>query len=248
MPRKISVILPTLNEEKYIERFFKSIHGQLHNAETVVVDGGSRDKTTEIAKRYGARTIIIPNCGEFPSRNIGANLSKGEILVFTCADVVFPANLLDKIYEKFEEDHQIIAISGPGIPYDAPPILKLEYTIYNTLRYIFSRLPRPFKRFITSTNFLSIRKTFFEKTGGFDPTDINADGQMGKKLLEMGKVEFCLDTGVFISPRRATTMGFFGFNVQYLYVMENFFPFLSQTRLLKGFKQRAREMHRRLHL
>jgi len=102
--------------------------------------------------------------------------------------------------------------------------------------------PRPNKRFSTSTNFLAVRKACFDKTGGFI-SDVNADGIMGRRFSDMGKVKFFTSMKVFISPRRFLKMGFSRFNFHYLYVLENFFPFLSNTSFIKNLKNKSGSVH-----
>ncbi len=244
----ISIIVPTLNEEESLRFLLRSLRRQtLSDFEILVVDGGSKDKTVDVAKKYKVTTIVLHGGREFKSRNIGAGLAKGEILLFTCADVIMPKDLIEKVYEKFEGNHRIIAASGPGTPYDTHIIGKVEYGVYNALRYILSKLPRPFKRFSSSTNFLVVRKNSFERVGGFDPKDINADGLLGRNLSKLGDVAFCLNMHVFISARRMNKMGFLNFNRHYFYVLENFLPFLSETRMIKGLKQKSGKIHRKIH-
>ena len=244
----ISVIVPTLNEEGSLKLLLESLRRQTwSNFEVFVVDGGSRDKTIDIANQYNAKTVVLNGGAEFYSRNFGASLAKGEILLFTCADIIMPKNLMEKVYEKFEKNHRIVALSGPDIPHDTHLIGKVEYGLYNTLRYIASKMPRPFKRFSTSTNFLVVRKKVFEKAGGFNPMDINADGLLGRNLSEIGEVEFCLNIYVFISARRMNKMGFLNFNKHYFYVLENFFPSLSRTKIMESVKQKSGKTHRKLH-
>ena len=148
---------------------------------------------------------------------------------------------------KFKKNPRLIALTGSGYPFDAPIFGKAEYAAYNIVRYMLSKLPNPLKRFPTSTNFLVVRRDYFEKAGGFDVDDINADGLMGRKLLEMSEVAFFLDTYVHISARRIQNMGFFDFNKHYLYSFENYFFFLSNTRILKTLKQRSKIKHRKIH-
>lgn len=242
----VSVIVPTLNEDKNIGNLFRSLKNQTwNNFEIIVVDGGSTDRTVEIAKGYQAKVVVENGCPEFLSRNIGAKRANGEILLFICADVMFPENLLEKIHHEFEVDQELIALTGPDKPQNSL-LAEIEYGAYNLVRYLFSALPRPLKKFSTSTNFLAIRKKHFEKTGGFI-SDINADGIMGNQLSEMGQVKFCPNMHVFISPRRFMNMGFFNFNLHYLYVLENFFPFLSRASFLKKLKQKSEATHGKLH-
>ncbi len=247
-PPSISVIVPTLNEEEHLGFLLSSIENQSEiSLETLIVDGGSKDKTAEIAKQHNARVIVLSGCGEFSSRNWGAKKAKGELLLFTCADIVFPDGLLLKIVERFEENPKLIALTGPGYPFDASFSGKIEYLIYNFVRCLFARLPKPLKRFSTSTNFLVVKKDWFDKIGGFDVDEINADGLMGKKLLKRGEVAFFLDANVWISARRIKNMGIIGFNRHYLYVFENLFFFLSNTKIMENLKTRSKMKHRKIH-
>ncbi|NWG11879.1 glycosyltransferase [Candidatus Bathyarchaeota archaeon] len=242
----ISTIVPTLNEERNIQLLLESIRHQSLDSETLVVDAKSKDRTVAVAHKYGAKTIILPGHGEFISRNIGAKEAKGTLLVFTCADIIFPKELFIRVINKFEKNPQIIALTGPGYAYDAPLFGKIEYIVYNLLRYFFAKLPKSLKRFSTSTNFLVVRKDYFEKTGGFAVDDINADGLMGRTLLSMGEVAFSLDTYFYLSARRMKNMGFLNFNKHYLYALENFFFSFSDTSTLKSIKNRSRKKHRKM--
>ena len=240
MTPQISIIVPTLNEEENIRNFLYSLEKQtLTKFETIIVDGGSVDKTATIANKK-AKVIIKKGLREFPSRNLGAKTANGQILLFTCADVTFPSDLLAKINDKFQ-DRELVAITGPDLPYDSL-LAEIEYGMYNFARFLFSMFPGSNKRFSTSTNFLAVRKSCFEKTGGFT-SDVNADGMMGRRFSEMGKVKFSTGMKVFISPRRFLKMGFSRFNFHYLYVLENFFPFLSKTSFIKNLKNKSGSVH-----
>ncbi|MBS7615866.1 glycosyltransferase [Candidatus Bathyarchaeota archaeon] len=247
-PPLISIIVPTLNEEKYIRLLITSIKQQRSaNFEILIVDGGSRDKTLEIAKKDGAKVFKFPGYGEFISRNIGAKEAEGKYLLFTCADIMFPEDLLQKITEEFRKNPMLIALTGPGHPYDAPVFGKVEYVIYNAVRFILAKMPKPLKRFSTSTNFLVVRKDYFEKTGGFAVNDINADGLMGRTLLNMGEVKFSWRTCFYLSARRMKKMGFWNFNKHYLYAFENIFFGLSNTPLLNAIKGLSKRKHGKMH-
>lgn len=247
MKKMISIIVPTLNEEASLIRLLWSLKKQTYlGLEIILVDGGSKDNTVQIANRYNARTVVLNGRSEFPSRNFGASLAKGDILIFTSADAIFPDDLLEKVLKKFEEDSELIAVRGPGIPYDGPLIGKIEYTAYNIFRYVASIMPKPFKRFSGSTNFLAVRKEIFEKVGGFCD-DINADGLLGRELVKMGKVRYGFDTYVFISARRMSHMGFLEFNFHYLYVLENYLWLLSSMKKFKQMKLQRKIKHREMH-
>ena len=241
MNSKISVIVPTLNEEENIPHLLDSLENQTRrDYEIVLVDGGSTDRTLTIAKQHHSKIIVEKGLREYPSRNVGATNADGDILLFTCADVIFPRGLLAKIAESFQ-DPELVALTGPDRPTDSV-LANVEYGFYNFARFLFSSVPKPAKRFSTSTNFLAVRRAAFEKTGGF-VRDINSDGYVGKQLSEIGKVKFSNTAAVLISPRRFYEMGFFKFNLHYLYVLENFFPFLSETAFLKSLKDSSGAVH-----
>lgn len=243
----MSIVIPTLNEENFIGNLFNSLKAQnFQDFETIVVDGGSKDRTVEVCKSFGSNVHILEGEGEFQSRNFGAGVAKGDILVFSCADVVFPKNLLQDVANKFK-DRSIIAVAHVTIPLDASFILRFEYQIYNIIRYLFSKIPFPLKNFSTSTNFLAVRKSVFEKVGGFD-NDINADGLLGRKLVRVGKTYLNLRNPAMASARRAKYMGFIEFNKHYLYMLENFIEHISKNSWFKQMKLKRHIAHKKMHL
>ena len=75
---RISVIVPTLNEEANIGPLLESLKTQhCPPYEVIVVDGGSTDATIAIAETYGARVEVRPGLKEFPSRALGARMATG---------------------------------------------------------------------------------------------------------------------------------------------------------------------------
>jgi glycosyltransferase involved in cell wall biosynthesis len=98
---KISVILPTINEEKGIGSTIDSINKEYFkknnwNLEIVIVDGNSKDKTQEIAKEKGARVIVEKRKGYGRAYKTGIPKLIGDIIVTGDADATYP---FDKIHE-----------------------------------------------------------------------------------------------------------------------------------------------------
>ncbi len=94
---RFSVIIPALNEEKFLPKLLASLAAQTtRDFEVIVVDGKSRDKTVEVAKSFGKklpslRVLTSPRSNLPMQRNLGATEAKGEWLVFVDADsVVLP--------------------------------------------------------------------------------------------------------------------------------------------------------------
>lgn len=89
--KSISIIIPTYNEEKRIKACIESSK-RLNPFEIIVVDGGSTDRTREIAKDTGAIVIQSPK-GRGVQMNRGAAIAKGDILLFMHADTVIANEL-----------------------------------------------------------------------------------------------------------------------------------------------------------
>src|SRR4051812_47233932 len=91
---KLSIIIPTLNEEKILEKTLLHLR-ELHDIpyEIIVSDGKSKDKTIEIANKYADKVVVYE--GEKRQtigmgRNLGASVAQGDFFVFLDADMYVP--------------------------------------------------------------------------------------------------------------------------------------------------------------
>ncbi len=97
---KISVIIPTYNEEDVILDCLNSLSKQsLQNFEVIVVDDGSTDKTLQVLSElkinnYKLKILKQEHKGAGSGRNLGAKHAKGDILVFVDSDMTFDKNFL----------------------------------------------------------------------------------------------------------------------------------------------------------
>jgi len=214
----ISIIVATLNEEEYIGRLLKSLRMQtFSNFEVVLVDGGSKDKTVEKASRYrtNLRIYIIEGGKEYYSKDFAASKAEGSILLFTNADSIFPRELVENIHKRFQQNEQLILITGPHILYDGPAVGKIEYFALYAFRYLTAKLRYAFH---SGGSFFAVRKEYFQKVGGFGIEAIDADGVPQTKIAEnygFSRVEFSPTTYVYISARRMEKMGFLRSNMFY---------------------------------
>ncbi len=92
----VSVIVPTLNSERTLKACLQSIRKQsFKEIETVVVDGGSRDATVEIALRL-ADAVLRLDGERGEARNLGAQLSRGNLLAFIDSDMYLQPDVLEQ--------------------------------------------------------------------------------------------------------------------------------------------------------
>jgi len=105
--RKISVVIPALNEEKSIGRVIDSIPVDVlrrmgFDVEILVVDGASEDRTREIAVRKGARVVVEPRRGYGRAYMTGFRYASGDIVVTGDADGTYPFEIIPRVVELME--------------------------------------------------------------------------------------------------------------------------------------------------
>ncbi|MBI5655133.1 glycosyltransferase [Candidatus Uhrbacteria bacterium] len=129
MPR-VSIVIPTKNEEAMLPRLMESIKNQTYDDyEVIVADAHSTDKTCSIAESYGAKCVEGGMPG--PGRNKGAIAASGEIIVFFDADVLMPSTrfLQDCIGEMDKKGLDVASCKVK--PISRKPVDKAMHEIYN---------------------------------------------------------------------------------------------------------------------
>lgn len=199
----ISVIIPALNEEKYIFRTLESVRKQkAHiNYEVIVADNDSEDRTVEIAEKYADKVVIAKKRGIWIARNSGAKKSRGDVLVFVDADTTIPPNYLEVVYGVLENEE----ISGLSCAFrfdqhsrilDGIDELSNSYLLF---RGMVGRGE------ILGFNNAVRRKTFFQ-VNGF-PNSPMEDGRFARKLWKKGRVVYLTEPKVVTSARRISKKG-----------------------------------------
>lgn len=129
----ISVILPTYNAEKYLENCLKSIQKQDYprdKLEILIIDGGSHDKTLEIAKKYKTTILFNPyrDCDE--GKSIGLRQAKGEIIALIDADNELSSpNWLRTMIRPLLEDKTIFGVASPWLIRKDDPLINQYVTL-----------------------------------------------------------------------------------------------------------------------
>lgn len=182
----VSVIIPTLNEEVYLPRLLECLKKQtFQEFEIIVSDASSKDKTRDIAESYGA--IVVDGGKPAVGRNNGAKAAKGDILVFIDADVEFDENFLGDAILDFNNKKLDLAIPYFKEVHDSRKIrLFLKQSNLNKKIMQHTRFP-------DGTGQLSIiRKSAFEKLGGYKEIDIAEDTDLywraARKKYRVGTV------------------------------------------------------------
>lgn len=198
---KLSVVVPALDEERRIEKCLESIIRQNvpHTSyEIIVVDGGSRDKTVEIARKYTDKVVLSDVRSIGYQQNVGAGYANGDILVFIHADTYFiRSDIFRKLLEYFEDS----TIVGGAIGHKYYPENKWGIKIFNTLDsllasfFVYLDMPR------TGGPVTVVRKDVFNEIDGFIK-NICEDVEIGFRLEKRGKMFRDTEISAYSSSRR----------------------------------------------
>ncbi len=203
---EISVVIPAYNEEKYLGQTLEALNAQtFKNFETIVVDGGSKDRTRAIAKRYGAKVIAQKSKTVGGARNDGARVAKGDLIFFTNADTA-PSSGLLRLYHDLFRDKRIVAASGPLLPLEKTTLfIRFGYRFASVYLAKFAYLIG--SPSMTGSN-MAVRRSAFRKSGGFDTSLVTyEDLDLTLRLKKHGKVVFHDLAKVKTSTRRIVAWG-----------------------------------------
>jgi rSAM/selenodomain-associated transferase 2 len=103
----ISVVIPALNEEENISRCIAALRTGEPECEIIVADGGSRDRTREVAESYAGVTCIQTEKGRGNQMNAGASHAQGDVLLFLHADTIL-ATGWDRAIEADLRDSRVV--------------------------------------------------------------------------------------------------------------------------------------------
>ena len=101
---KLSIIISTYNDMSYgyIEQICKEI-AHIPETEIIVVDGGSKDKTVDCAKQFGAKVLVMPNSTRGKRLHVGAEHSNGRMLFFHHPRTIIPREAVEYLILKVNE-------------------------------------------------------------------------------------------------------------------------------------------------
>jgi glycosyltransferase involved in cell wall biosynthesis len=199
----ISIVIPALNEEKYLPDCLKSLRDQDYTGpyEIIVADNGSADETARIARDFGARVVPCPEKKSvFYARQIGADSAQGDVIAQADADTIYPRDWLSRIANRFEKHPKVVAVTGRYTYTEPPWWARIEYAIRDGInRLTVPILGRPFV--VSGATFAFRRKTFLALGGYHGITYAPDQWGIAGRLSKMGKVSYDKDLCVVTSPR-----------------------------------------------
>ncbi len=187
---KVSIIVPTLNEELVLEGTLTQIQ-QLSPHELIVSDGGSTDDTNSIAKKFSHR-VVTGSSGRATQMNAGADEATGDLLLFLHADNRLEPESYQKMLECMENPKWIGGAFTLCIDSDKWSISLI--TLLANIRARYFGLAYGDQGFF-------VRTEVFNNMNGFSPMPICEDLDFYRRLKKEGPVVL-LKEKAHTSPRR----------------------------------------------
>jgi len=180
---KVSIVIPTKNNEDTIERCLSSIQKLEFNGdlEVIIVDGHSTDETVGIARKYGCK-VVFENKGTISyARNLGVKLARGEFIAFTDADCIVDKNWLEELIKHFNNP-MVASVGGPNLtPEDDTDFAKCVGDFFLLLSKLGTRYGFQGKEVIeiyhNPTCNSMYRKSILEEVGGFNQELVTCDDE-----------------------------------------------------------------------
>jgi glycosyltransferase involved in cell wall biosynthesis len=209
---KISVVIPTYNEEKNIERCLTALSQQTlpkEEYEIIVVDGNSQDNTVKIARKLADKVIQQVSEGVGGARNDGVAEATGGIIATTDADCEPFEGWLKIIRSKFK-DESVVAVTGFLKPYDFSGMTPFEVFIYKRIfdvsNWVLLILSWLGYYHLCGAN-SAIRKKVFQNIGGYLPLAYADDVEIFKRLKNKGNILLEKKMKIHYSVRRIRKLG-----------------------------------------
>ena len=190
--KKISIIIPALNEEKILMKQQDKLTNLLHEGhEVILVDGGSKDKTVSIADNLGITTIVTK-----PSRGyqlkIGSHLSSKDILLFLHIDTSLSDDGVNSVQEAMSDPRNYWGRFN--IKFDNKKMIYRMIAFFMNKRSCLTGS-------VTGDHAMFIRKDAYMKCGGFSDIPIMEDIEICKRLRKIS-APVCLKVEVITSCRK----------------------------------------------
>ena len=186
MAYEIAIIIPTLNEARFIQRTLDSLAPLACGAEIVVVDGGSTDGTADIARRAGVR-VFGAKKGRGTQLHSGACATSAPILWFLHADTLVSRDAVERIKACLAAPE--VAGGNFNLQFDGSSRGARQLT------FIYPKLRRLGLCYGDSGIF--VRRGIYERIGGFEPYPIFEDIDLVRRIRREGRfvhLDACLTT------------------------------------------------------
>lgn len=215
---KLSIIIPTFNEESYLPHLLESIKRQdFSDYEVIVADAGSKDSTRDIALDWGCKVVEggLPSVG----RNRGTLAATGEYLLFLDSDVILTRDYLELCLDEFEKRDLGIAITQIA-PLSDSFLNKITHDFAN---FFMKRVENIKPHGAGCYGIITTRKLHNEVEGFDEDLDFGEDTDYIERIGSISQFKVLRSPKLLVSTRRVQEEGLR--NVAFKYAKSTFYQF-----------------------
>ena len=228
---KFSIVIPVLNEADRINSHI--CHLQMQSSENfyeiIVVDGDPQGTTVKVIHDRKVISITAYQ-GRARQMNAGAAIAGGEVLIFLHADTLLPPEALNKISKVLENEKYVGGAFNLGIDSDR---LILKYVAaHASMRSRINRIPY-------GDQAIFIRKSYFDKIGGFKDIPLMEDVDLMRRIKKRGDMIYIFRDQVMTSPRRWEKEGVVYTTIRNKVLVSLFFLGVGPEKFLKYYRRHS---------
>jgi rSAM/selenodomain-associated transferase 2 len=196
LPESISVVIPALNEEADLPETIRRARHVPEVTEILVVDGGSRDRTVELARALGCRVLTSPP-GRGRQLQLGAAAAQGDVVLFLHADTWLPSRAGEAV-RRCLHDTTVVGGALWKAFRDPGPLMRgsrfrcwIRMAVFQTAY---------------GDQAIFVRREVLEEVGGVPPMPLMEELELGRRLQNVGRLALAPAT-VRTSARRFARLG-----------------------------------------
>ncbi len=188
----LSIVIPALDEAPSLARLLPELEARSAGCEVIVVDGGSRDGTLEIARRHARVRWLGSERGRARQMNAGARAARGDALLFLHADTRLPEGAVAAVTTALSDP----AVAGGrfDVRFDNPR------RAFRMIAWLMNARSR-WTGIATGDQAIFVGRCLFEALGGYADIALMEDVELTRRLKRRGRMA-CLRLQVTTSARR----------------------------------------------
>lgn len=230
----LSVIIVAINEEAYMRQIIQEIRKQdfQHGIEIILADGGSTDRTLEIARQEEIRICPSPRKGKAHQMNAAAGIARGQLLFFVHADMTFGLSTLRAIRQQIQDGYDAGGFANVFDQYNDK--IKGLGRWFNFR--LFDKREQSDKGIFYGDNGIFVKKSVFEALSGFREIPIMEDYDFSYRLNQSYKTIKIHEPPITVSARRHIKAGFLKTRFQWVMIKKLYRLGVSPALLAKWYR------------
>jgi rSAM/selenodomain-associated transferase 2 len=196
LPQAMSAVIPALNEAEALPETIRHLKANPEIAEIILADGGSRDRTVEIARELGCK-VVASAPGRGTQMRAGAAAANSEVLMFVHADTWLPRNGAHAALNCLRDP--VVVAGGFWKVFRDSPLLLLGSRLKCAVRLLIGRR-------IMGDQCIFVRRAALKAIGGVPDVPLMEEFELCRRLRKVGRLALA-DATVSTSARRFRKLG-----------------------------------------